>query len=233
MKTFIGSALLATCLLFAVGCNGASPTATPTPTSTPTPTLAATPSPTLAAQPVATATPTIAPPGVPTPTPTGVEPTPGPQAPTSPVVIAMVSSVREVRPGQEFSVDVTLDPQGRGISGVEMEVRFDPAVFQMLDVVPGQLLGEKSDELRGIIPIVDIDDGAGTLRYADVRLEVTQPPTPSGILATMKLQVLESAPAGRTALLSITEVKIPDENIQEIHDILIGEALRIEISPEG
>ena len=127
---------------------------------------------------------------------------------------------------------MTVDPQGRGISGVELKIEFDPAVLQMIDVVPWTLLGEKPEEVRSTIPFTDIDNTLGTLHYADVRVDVTHPPTPPGLLATIKLRVLETAKAGRDTSLRIVDVKIPDENIREIQHILIeSETLTVRVSP--
>lgn len=204
-------------LVLAVGCRGTS--ATPTlstigPTTEPTATAvveAAT------AVPLSTST---VPPADTTPSPT-----------SKPVSVAILSVVRTVRPGEEFSVDLTLDPQGRGISGVQVQIEYDPAIFQIVEVAPGELLGEKPEDVRSVIPFVDIDNESGVLQFRDARIGPTQPPTPTGRFAAIRFQALDTAPTGEQATLRITGAKFPDENIHEIRDVRIGRELKIEISP--
>ena len=151
--------------------------------------------------------------------------------------ISMVSTATEVRPGQEFSVVLAVDPGGRGISGVDVKIRFDSAILEMVQPVrvchatAGDLLGEKPDEVASVIPSVEIDNATGTLSYLDVRIGPTSPPTPPGILGTLKVRVLETAPVGTETSLRLTEVHIPDENIEEIADLLIGDDLAVVVSP--
>ena len=227
MKLLIGYALLI-CLI-AAGCGGPSPT----PTSTPRPEPTATPTLVLKATPIPTGE---QPSGLPDPTPTTPvakgSPVPPSTSPTpEPVLIGLASTVREVRRGQEFSVDLTINPQARGISGVEVQMEYDPAIFQVIDAPPGDLLGQKPQEVQSVLPVVNIDNGSGILQYSDARVGPTQPPTPQGLLATMNLRVLQTATAGREASLRITHFKIADENIEEIGDAVAAAELKVVISP--
>ena len=142
----------------------------------------------------------------------------------------MVSAEEEVRPGQEFNVDVALDPRGRGIRGVEFEIEFDPSVLQIAGVEPGTLLGEKPKELQSDLPSIDTDEKAGTLHYADVKLGALGPPSPPGTVATVSFRVLDAAAGGETSL-KFTEAKIPDEDSGGYLDVLIGDELRVKIVP--
>ena len=92
-------------------------------------------------------------------------------------------------------------------------------------------MGEKPSAVRSVIPFIDIDDKLGILYFRDARIGPTQAPTPTGRFATIRFQAMDTAPAGEQASLRITEAKIPDENIREIRDIVIGRDLRVEISP--
>ena len=212
MKPLAGGWVLVVSLLV-VACS--SPTATPTPSAI---RLAAT-----RAAEAATALPT----SQSTVVPANTIPSPV----FRPVSVAILSASRTVRPGEEFDVDLTLDPQGRGISGVQVQLEYDPDMFRIIEVTPGELLGEKPTEVRSVIPFVEIDNKLGILHFRDARIGPTQPPTPTGRFATIRFQALETASAGEQAFLRITEAKIPDENILEIRDVVIGRDLRVEISP--
>ena len=121
---------------------------------------------------------------------------------------------------------MNVDPQGRGISGVQVSIDYDPATLRVSGVEPGILLGTEP-AIAGPI----IDETNGVVEYAVARIGPTDPPTPPGLFATVRFQVLETAGRGRDTVLEITAVKVPDENVQEIPNVLIGESLTVKISP--
>ena len=222
--------------LIAIGCSGASPTATAT--LAPEVTVAPSPEATATSTPAPAVTPSPFPPAeatsLPVPAATsrpaavsGPTATPAAQAQTDsrPVSILMASSTEEVKPGEDFSVDVKVDPQERGISGVQVRIEYDPATLRVAGAQPGALLGPEP-AVAG--PIIDEPNGA--VEYAAARIGPTQPPTAPGLFATLKFQVLETASPGRDAVLEITAVKVPDENVREIPNVLIGQALMVRIS---
>ena len=154
-------------------------------------------------------------------------PRPSSTAPVSgPVSIALVSTADVVRLGQEFNVEINVDPRGKGVSGLTVRIEYDPNVLQVVAVQPGTLLGQAPTEAGPFI-----DETTGVLEYATARIGPTKPPTPSDLFATVKFLVLDTAPAGEETSLKITEVAIPDENIQEIREVSIGDEVRVEISP--
>ena len=61
-------------------------------------------------------------------------------------------------PGDVFSVNVTVDPAGKGISGAEVKITFNASVVECEDVSPGNLLGERPLQMRK-----DIDNENGML----------------------------------------------------------------------
>ena len=230
MKQLIGYVLVI--WLLATGCGGASSTATatlgPEVTVAPSPEVAATPTPevttTLAAIPPDKATPPPKSPSILEPIPTPVvAPT---QSESSPVSILMASTKEELGPGQQLRLDLRIDPQEKGISGVQVRIEYDPAIFRVVGAESGTLLGPEPAVAGPII-----DETKGEVEYAAARIGPTEPPTPPGLFATLKFLVLETAPSGKVTLLKISEVKIPDENIREIRDVLIGEELEVNISP--
>ena len=224
MKMFLGCLLLV--YVVSVGCDGSSPTSTPTPASelrpsgptsgSPSP---ATVSPGQKTGAMSASSPTPVPPDVPGRTPEAAS------TPTvTPVSIAMVSKTTVVGQAREFSVELILDPQGRGISGVQVRIEYDPTILQAVGVEHGDLLGPEPVEVH------ITDEEKGVIEYAAARIGPTEPPTSSGTFATLKLRVLGNAQSGTEATLRMSEVKIPDENIREIHPISIGDDLRLEIS---
>lgn len=204
----IGAALLA--ILLVAGCGGSK--ATPTPTLTPTPGPTATPT-------AGAATPTVQ---DTTEAPTTPEASPSLEA----LELTLDLASGRVERGEEFTIVVNLDPVGRGISGVQIKIEYDSAIFKAVGAEPGDLLGSGPAEAGPMF-----DQAKGSFDYAAARIGPTEAPTSPGRFAIFKFQTLESAPAGAMTAIRITEAKIPDENIRPISEISIGPALELQISP--
>ena len=109
---------------------------------------------------------------------------------------------------------------------MQVWISYDPAVIRPVDARPGNLLGEAPVEAGPII-----DEVSGSVQYAAARIGPTRPPTPPGLFATMSFMVLNAAAGTGKTTLEITQVKIPDEDIFEIRDVLIGDELRLQVAP--
>jgi len=116
-------------------------------------------------------------------------------------------------PGDVFSVNVTVDPAGKGISGAEVKIAFDASVVECEDVSPGDLLGDSPIQGKK-----EIDNENGTIWYALARIGDTPVPTEEGTLAVLSFKVKEDAPEG-TYYLRITSAKLTDENFAYISPI--------------
>ena len=146
-------------------------------------------------------------------------------APGDPPSIEFEPDLREVNPGGSFKVNVVVDPMGRGVSGVQVRLEYDPQVLRAFGASPGPLLGESPAEAG---PVVDAPPG--TLDYAAARLGATTSPTSRGIFATFDFQVQSSARQGTVTTIRITRVKMPDQSIVEIPGVRVGHGLTVKIS---
>ena len=215
MRRVLGAAVVAAPFLW-VACSGPTPTTRiEIPTATmPAATEGVTPKPRvdpIPTEPISTASPTTPPTSVP---------------PPAPVAISLETTETEVRRGESFEVRVMVDPRGRGVSGVQVLIKYDPEVLRAHGAVPGVLLGETPAEDGPII-----DHALGTLTYAAARLGRTTAPTSQGLFATLSFQVENSALSGTDSTLRIAEVKIPDERIREIPEVAVGEDLSVTVAP--
>ena len=119
--------------------------------------------------------------------------------------------------GQQIVVSVDVNPEGRGISGGEINLSFDPEIFTLLGVTPGGLLGSSP-----LVGVEAVDNQSGTLVYALARRGPTSAPTQASTFAELTFQVSEGVPAGRYDLL-VTRVGLADEAFRDI--------LGIELTP--
>ena len=89
-------------------------------------------------------------------------------------------------PGDAFSVNVTVDPAGRGVSAADVKIAFDAAVVECEDVSPGNLLGDSPLELKK-----EIDNENGMIWYVVSRIGDTPVPTEKGTFAVLSFKVKE------------------------------------------
>jgi len=116
-------------------------------------------------------------------------------------------------PGDAFSVNVTVDPAGRGVSAADVKIAFDASVVECEDVSPGNLLGDSPLEGKK-----EIDNENGMIWYALARIGDTPVPTEKGTFAVLSFKVKEDAPEG-TYYLKISSAKLTDENFAYISPI--------------
>jgi len=116
----------------------------------------------------------------------------------------------ELEPGQTLSIKVAVKPAGWGASGGEINLAFNPAVLEAVDVKPGPFFGKDP-----IVGLRRIDNQEGVIRLALARVGETAVPSPPGELATVEFVVPDSATSG-TYELELTEVSLADQNFQDI-----------------
>lgn len=136
--------------------------------------------------------------------------------------LALVPSPREIKPGEQFKVEVQVKPGKQGVSAVEINLSFDPEVMQVIDIKPGALLGDSP--LPGIL---NIDSDTGTVSYSLARIGATEAPTPAATFAVVTFQVLNSAQGGDYEL-TLAGVGLANENFEDIQDIRVkGASIKV------
>ena len=163
-------------LLLGVACTAATPTPTPTrtPEATPTPTL--------------TSTPTAAP-----------EPTPPPGG----VVAWVHPASQELRAGQGTLLEVRVRSVDVGVSGVEVELAFDPQALEVALAGTGNVLGASP-----VAGLQEVDGEQGVVRVALARVGLTEPGSADGVLVRLAVTAREGA-TGSTAL-EVTTLAVAD-----------------------
>ena len=137
------------------------------------------------------------------------------------------ASTPGLRPGDAFSVNVTVDPAGKGISGAEVKIAFDASVVECEDVSPGNLLGDSPIQGKKVI-----DNENGMVWYKLYRRGSTPVPTEEGTFAVLSFKVKGDAPEG-TYYLRISSAKLADENFVYISPIEIKNGTFTIVFEEG
>ena len=116
----------------------------------------------------------------------------------------------EARPGEDVDVEVRVRPSGRGVSGCEVVIGYDPAVMESLGVEAGDFLGATP-----LVGLQKIDSQSGKISLAMARVGETTVPSPAGVLATVSFRIADSAAAG-TYSLSLTWADLSDQDFKDI-----------------
>lgn len=138
----------------------------------------------------------------------------------APRVVSVRISPESIRAevGQQIVVSVDVSPEGRGISGGEINLSFDPGVFSLVGVTPGGLFGSSP-----LVGVEAVDNQSGTLVYALARRGQTSVPTQASTFAELTFQVVGGVPAGQYDLM-VTRVGLADEAFRDIPDIELTSA---------
>jgi hypothetical protein len=128
----------------------------------------------------------------------------------------------ELKPGQEFIVKIGVNPRDKGISSGEVNVSFNPDLFELVDATPGDLLGPSP------LTVKKVDNGF--LRYAVARVGPTSSPTPQGVLAEIRFKVKTMSSTGMY-IIELLGIALADEKFNTIADISIDNRLvKVEIA---
>ena len=127
-------------------------------------------------------------------------------------IINVVPARVEVSSGEEFSVEIAIDPDGAEVYSTQYTLSFDPDVLEALSQEEGDLLNE--DGAANTIEITNvIDNEAGTLEYGLTRMGVTTGITAAGTLSRITFRVIR---AGRGSYLNLTGVIVGNTKPNEI-----------------
>jgi hypothetical protein len=143
------------------------------------------------------------------------------------VEVIIESSKYEVRPGEIFTVSVRVNPRIYGISGGEIVLKYDPQIFELIDIKVGEFFG-----LNPIIGVKSIDKSTGMIHYAIARTGETEKPSPPGVLLILTFRTVETEYVNEGLYdIIIANIGLSDEKFEEITNIRI-QNVKIHLSKE-
>jgi len=113
-------------------------------------------------------------------------------------MISVKPSDLNVSPGEEFTVNITVDPDGVEIGGVQYDLYFDPDLLNATSQTKGTFLSQ--DGVSTMIMTNAIINGKA--EYSELRKEVDYGVTTSGVLATITFKAIKPG----TSSLSLSYV---------------------------
>jgi hypothetical protein len=133
---------------------------------------------------------------------------------TGPPTVTIDLSQAELKPGDEFTLTVNVDPNGHGISGGSVDLLLlDPNVIEILvdEVTAGNLLG--TDPIEGLKEKTSSSSGE-SLHYALARTGKTPEPTSPNEFVKIGLRIKGGAKAGKYAIPNA--ITLTDEAFAEL-----------------
>ncbi len=98
-------------------------------------------------------------------------------------VISVEPAYQEVSTGEEFTVNITVDPDGGEISGAQCTLLFDNSLLQALRQDKGSFLSQDGASTMEIMNV--INNTIGKVEYGEMRTGVDYGVTTPGVLATI------------------------------------------------
>ena len=124
--------------------------------------------------------------------------------------ISVVPSSQTVLEGENFTVSISIDPEGSEISGAQYVLVFNNTLLEAISQIKGSFLSQ--DGASTIVYKNKIDNEMGIVEYAEARTGTTSGVTSPGILATITFEAIKSG----IAHLNFSDVKLSDPNAQPI-----------------
>jgi len=123
---------------------------------------------------------------------------------------SVVPAYQEVLAGQNFSIDVYIDPEGSEVFGAQYELHFNNSLLNATAQDKGPFFGSGSDST---VLKNEINNTMGWLKYGEVRT-ATPGITEPGVLATIIFHAIDDIDG--LSELKFTVVKLSDPNVNPI-----------------
>lgn len=133
------------------------------------------------------------------------------------LIVSVLPRAQTVHKGETFTVDIYMDPKDQGVSGGELDISFDSGVATVVDIAPGDLLGD--DALEGVRTV---DNDRGKILFALGRQGETHVPTAPGVFATITF-IADDTMAGSFSL-DFGDSSFCDERFDDITQMITNSA---------
>jgi len=134
----------------------------------------------------------------------------------SAATISVEPSYLNVTPGEEFSVNITVYPEGDEIYGAQYTLHFDNLLLRALSQNKGPFLSQDGESTN--VYKKDFDNALGELKYGESRIDTEVGVTNPGVLATIEFEVRSPG----TSEIRFEEVKLSDPEAGPITNLTIN-----------
>ena len=132
---------------------------------------------------------------------------------------AVTVESRDVSPGDTFTINITIDPQGEAVYGAQYDLYFDPAVLQVVEQIKGDFLSQ--DGANTIEIVNTFNNTLGKLEYGETRIGTSSGVSGAGVLARI---TFEAAGVGSTDL-TLSNVLLSNPSAQPIAGVVLSDGV--------
>lgn len=159
------------------------------------------------------------------------------QAASAAPVLSIEPAYIEVLPGDSFTLDIMVDPDGTEVYGAQYELYFDNTLLNVLEQKNVSFLSQDGAET---IAMPKYNNTIGKAEYGETRIGVTNGVLTKGILSSITFKALKSGicelnPSdvvlGNVSAVAIPDVQINNGSIKIINTITPGLELSISADP--
>ena len=143
----------------------------------------------------------------------------------SALVISVEPSYITVSPGDEFTVNITVDPAGTEVMGAQYWLLFDNILLQGLSQKNGTFL--RQDGANTNVYSNETNNTIGRVRYGETRMGVNYGVTSPGTLATITFKAMEQG----VSSLNLSKVKLTGPDAQIISNVTVNNGT-VETAPQ-
>jgi len=133
------------------------------------------------------------------------------QAASAAPVLSIEPAYIEVLPGNNFSVNITVDPDGTEIMGAQYHLYFDNTLLNALELNEGSFLTQ--DGAANFLS-KKINNTIGKIGYGETRIQTSSGVTTQGVLSSITFQALKPGifdlNLSNVILSNVTAIAIPD-----------------------
>ena len=130
--------------------------------------------------------------------------------------ISVAPSHKTVLKGENFSVNISVDPEESEVFGAQYVLHFNNTLLNATDQKRGPFLSQ--DGANTNVHSNEINNTIGQTRYGKTRMYVDHGITTQGVLATVSFTAMEPGMCS----LNLTKVKLTKPDTQPIPDVLVN-----------
>jgi len=138
--------------------------------------------------------------------------------------ISVVPAFQSVGSGENFTINIYIDPEGSEVYGAQYDLYFNNSLFNATYQCKGDFLSQ--DGASTIVYKNEIDNETGIVKYAEARTGTTSGVTSPGILATITFEAIGEYGVGDFILAN---VKLSDPSANPIPTNISNGTVRIGI----
>jgi len=124
--------------------------------------------------------------------------------------ISVYPSSIEASPGENFTIEIRIDPNGAEIYGVQYDLYFNPNILNAISQSQGNFLSQ--DGANTIIPVNEINNTIGKIEYGESRIGVEEGVKEAGVISSISFEVIGTGTSG----LNLSNVILSDLNATPI-----------------